>query len=139
MSADMHYETNAVLVANRIGLMVTATEHSQQTCPPWQRKGQACDHIHGRRYRVTLGRHTGPTLSFDFWGSYNDAEAGRAPTPYDILACVSSDASGPTDPDVVVEEYGDMAPSKARQIANFARRLQRFFTAEELTALRDIS
>ena len=113
-------------------------------CPPWE-AGQC---VHGDRYRITIRRrwsnpvsslNVGKSISFDFWGSQADMLANKRPTPYDVLACISSDAHAPTDPDEVGEEFGEMRPSQATAIARFAARLQAFFTEEELEALSEIS
>lgn len=68
----------------------------------------------------------------------NVVKRKHTPSYYDILCCVSSDASGPTDPDEVVREYGNMLPSRAIAIAAHARKLQTFFTADELTLLTEV-
>ena len=103
-------------------------------CPPWEDRR---DHIHGDHYRVTVRRGR-KSLSFDYWNSYQDRAAGKSPTSCDILACLSSNISAPTDPDEVAQEFGEMKPSQAIAIAKFARRLQRFFTPEEQEALMEI-
>jgi len=107
-------------------------------CPTW------CDgkHIHGDRYRITIKRmnrdRNPKSISFDFWNSLKDREEGNRPTPYDVLSCISSEASSPTNPDEVFAEYGDMKPSQAVAIAKFAQKLQDFFTGAELESLQEI-
>ncbi len=109
-------------------------------CPHWDNS----KHIHGDRYRVTIKRiyniwNGQPhSISFDFWNSLHDKESGNKPTAYDVLACISSDAYMPTNPDEVVAELGEMKPSQAIATANFAKKLQSFFTKEELEQLSKI-
>ena len=66
------------------------------------------------------------------------AHVKHTPSCYDILACLSSDASCPTDPDEVVAEFGPMKPSQAIAVAESARRLQAFFTSDELAILSEV-
>ena len=103
-------------------------------CPPWDEER----YIHGDRFRVTIKRKAGKSMSFDFWNSLHDAQHGNPPTAYNILSCVSSDAQNPTNPDDVFEEFGEMKPSQAVMIAKFALKLQSFFSSEELEALSEI-
>lgn len=75
-------------------------------------------------------------LTFDFW-------SGSQPTPYSILACISSDAYTPDTFEEYCSEYGDNPDSlKAKQTfnrcASFARRLRAFFTPAELEQLSEI-
>jgi len=112
-------------------------------CPPWDHM-RGC--IHGDRYRITIKRFganpfdPGPrSISFDFWNSQADMQANKRPTAYDVLSTIASDANAPTDPDDVAEEYGPMPPSQAIAVAKFARRLQAFFSDEELEDLGEIS
>ena len=103
-------------------------------CPPWDDN----KHIHGDRYRVTIKRKIGKSISFDFWNSLADMQSGKRPTPYGILACISSETTAPTDPDEVVAELGEMKPSQAIRVAKFAKKLQSFFTITELGELSEI-
>ena len=111
-------------------------------------KGEGClswDHKdgckHGDHYRVTVKDKTHKqSLSFDFcWGSIKDMGEQKAPSAYDILACLSSEVSYSTDPGEVAGEFGrDMMPSQAITVARFARKLQNFFTVEQQEALAGI-
>ena len=129
------YEKQAKKFLEKHGLTLTLA-HKGDRCPPWTPK--PCKHVHGDRYRVTLRRKSGEALSFDFWGSLTEKEKGLHPTEYNVLAALGADASAPTDPDEVYEEYGDLKPSQAQAIARFARRLQTFFSDKELEALMEI-
>ena len=134
------YEEQAEQFLTQYGLVIR-TAFKGDKCPAWE---EGTLHIHGDRYRVTIQRElvTGSipfnSISFDFWNSKNDKDKGIRPTGYDILSTVSSDAFSPTDPDEIVAEYGDMKPSQATAAARFAKRLQAFFTEEELEALSEI-
>ena len=141
------YEVNARRIADSIRLEVLIA-YKGDRCPPWG----ACANngcCHGDRYRVTLKLRrpgdaprlmpaAGHTISFDFWNSLHDSTRGVRPGYYDILACVSSDLSAPTDADEVAEEFGPMKPSQALVIAKHAARLQAFFTDDEVKALGEI-
>ena len=134
---DSGYENKARAAARQLGLTLSIG-NPENECPPWRSKGQRCDHIHGYRYLVTLHKR-GKRLTFLFWNSRDDADKGIDPGYYDILACVSSDSSMPTDPDEVVVELGEMKPSQAIAAAKFAARLQRFFSPDELQVLSEVS
>lgn len=116
----------------------------------------------GHHYRVTLSRSHRPIeqravagypvgvmldkstrLTFDFWGSVNDADKGKDPTPYDVLACVSSDIYTPETFEEFCSEFGyDPDSIKAKQTWNrahrFAQRLRAFFTSAETEQLQEI-
>lgn len=83
-------------------------------------------------------------LTFDFWGSIADAEAGNVTvSAYDVLACISGDVHTPETFEDFCGEYGyDQDSIKAlqqfRRCSAFAKRLREFFTAEELEALSKI-
>jgi len=139
MTTDSEYEANARKIAKGLGLTVTATLKGDM-CPSWEKP---CKHIHGDRYRVTLRfpqrlYKRKRSHSFDFWNSLNDSQEGKQPGYYDILVCVGSEATCPTDPDEVAREFGEMKPSQAIAIAKAAQRLQAFFTESEIDALTEI-
>lgn len=109
-------------------------------CPRWGHE-KGCQH--GNHYRVTI-RHTEGgkswplrSMTFDWWGSLDMARRGEAPTNYNILASLSAEATSPTDPDEVAEEFGPIPPTQAVAVAKFAQRLQRFFGID-LDALAEI-
>jgi len=137
MSAHTH-EEQANEVAKRLGLTVKAA-YKGYRCPKW------CDgnHVHGDLYRVTIqAQRMGGfdnAVSFDYWNSLHDKADNKRPTTYDILACVSSDMSCPTDPDEVAAEFGEMKPSQAIAIAAHAAKLQAFFTKAEQAAISEIA
>ncbi len=136
------YEAQAQMFLDRFGLSVVAAFKGDE-CPTWDDP----KHIHGDRYRVTIRRRsdyignqniTPKSISFDFWNSKANKDKGERPTAYDILATISGDASGSTDPDEVAAELGDMKPSQAIAIARFAAKLQKFFRPVEIDALAEI-
>jgi len=148
------YDQQAENFLTSNGLKFRATLSDTKT-PPW---GQGP--THGHHYRVTLSsgiRATGKRnkgggvafrkggrLTFDFWGSIADAEKGiKTVKPYDVLACISSDAYTPATFADWCSEYGDSADSiKAlqtfRRCSAFAKRLRAFFTEAELEQLSEI-
>jgi hypothetical protein len=114
---------------------------------------------HGHHYRVTLSKER-PTyrlyeeiaeqakpvyrITFDFWGSIADAEVGKTDVgAYDVLACISGDANCPETFADFCGEFGYESDSiKAlqtfRRVSSFAKRLQAFFTAQEIEELCQI-
>ena len=129
------YEKQAADFLARFNLKMTIKEGDGHA-PPWSKAA-----VDGTHYRVKIARTNtkfNGSISFDFWGSVHDAETGRTPTAYDVLACISSDVYMPTTPDEVAEEIGPMPPSQAIAAARFARRLQTMFTDTEQKALAEI-
>jgi len=100
--------------------------------------GVDCDAVR-RAYRRA------PRLVFDFWASSKDhADGVHTVRAYDILSCISSDAFCPdTFADFCAELGYDEDSRKAEKTfkacSSFARRIQKFFTEEELTALSEIN
>lgn len=127
------YEAQAQRFLDKFNLTLKAAFKGDK-CPPWDDS----KHIHGDRYRVTIKRQNRQSISFDFWNSLSDKQDGKRPTAYDVLSCIGSDAQMPTDPDEVVEEMGEMKPSQAIAVAKFAKKLQAFFTEDELEKLAEI-
>jgi hypothetical protein len=142
------YAEQAREFLQRFGLTIRAAFKGDK-CPPWE--DGSC--IHGDRYRVTVRRlrtkthdlanypfkdTTPQNISFDFWNSQAEMQAGGRPSAYTVLSMLSSEAFAPTDPDEVVREFGEMKPSQAVAVARFATKLQNFFTTEELEALGEI-
>lgn len=147
------YDIQATQFLASNGLKLRATL-SDTKAPAWI-KGEK----HGHHYRVQIWRegrtHWNATdkpakvvpsprrLTFDFWGSIADAESGKAPTPYDIIACISSDAYTPETFEDWCSEYGYDSDSlnalqTFRRCNAFAKRLRAFFTPAELEQLSEI-
>ena len=128
--SEYEKKANDFLTANGIKFRATFKDAK---CPPY------CDgkHIHGERYRVTLHRPGQPgRLSFDFWNSQHDMEAGEQPTAYDVLACISSDLNCPESFKEFCGEYGYEEDSRKayatfKRCASFAKRLNAFFTDDK--------
>jgi hypothetical protein len=122
------YDTMAEDFLATHGLALTFRETDKM--PDWE--------PHGDGYRVTVRRESdGRRLSFDWWDS--QANMGEPPRPYSVLSSIAIDAAMPTDPDELARELGgDMKPSVAVKAAKFAKRLQEFFTEDELLDLAEI-
>jgi hypothetical protein len=151
------YEKQAKDFLERFGLEFQATKHPNQKAPNWEDASKARQnwseverkHVaSGFRYLVTITKKDGQSVEFDFWGSI-DARVKAVrngfggvtmqhPTAYDVLACISGDASAPDDADEVAAEFGIVKPSQALAIVEFGRKLRAFFTQEELEALSEI-
>jgi hypothetical protein len=106
--------------------------------PSW-----ATDGVHGDKFRVTIKRKHGNSLTFDFWGSYNDKQHRRKPSAYSVLACISGDAYCPDTFEMFCSEYGyDEDSRKAEAIfkraLEFSRKLNDFFSEEEIEKLGEI-
>jgi hypothetical protein len=94
---------------------------------------------HGDHYIVTIRRKADKrSLRFDFWNSQNARTTGAPLTAYDVLASISSDATLPTDPDELITEIGPMKIKHALASVRWTKRLQNFFSGEELDALSEI-
>lgn len=133
------YEKQATDFLSKYSLAVLVENPHDAKFPFWAGETERI----GTHYLVTLHRldergYSLNSLTFDYWGSYSDKEAGRKPTDYDILSCLSSDINMPTDPDYVYEEMGPMKPSQCTAVAKFAQDLQDFFTEEEQADLAEI-
>ena len=140
----MDYEMQAEQFLKRYNLTLQI-RRGPDKCPPWDDNS----HTHGDQHLVTIrsaparrGRNPenpgAMSVSFPFWNSLNDKASGKNPSDYNILACVSSDAHSPTDPDEVADEFGEIKPSTAFAVAERAKELQAFFTEQELDALAEI-
>jgi outer membrane protein OmpA-like peptidoglycan-associated protein len=112
----------------------------------------------GHHYRVTLSRasqYVIPSgtmaqlagrkrMTFDFWDSVHNMGNNIKPSPYDILACVSSDVACSDTFEDFCSDFGyDTDSLKAlqtyRKLDRFAKRLREFLTVEEIEQLQEIS
>jgi hypothetical protein len=124
------YEAEGAAFLSRFGFTLRA--HPGDKAANWTPSGN--------HYEVEIFRTDRlEPLRFDYWGSAHDKDLNKAPSSYDILACLSTDSTIPEDPDEVAEELGPMPPSKAYECAAFGKRIREFFEAEELDALREIA
>ncbi len=135
-SYEYHAQAKSFLAKH--GLRFRAT-HKAEKCPLF------CDGTckHGDQYRVTISRKAGGRISFDFWNSLHDMQNGTQPHAYDVLACISGDTyCAETFEDFCADFGYDTDSLKAqdtwKRCAKFAKRLQAFFTADELTQLVEI-
>lgn len=139
------YNKQAQDFLDKYGIKFRATLSDSKT-PQW-----AGGDKHGHHYRVTLskgkrgqGVKFGQHITFDFWGSIADAEAGKTEVqPYDVLACISGDVCCADTFDDFCAEYGESEDSiKAlqtfRRVSAFSKRLRAFFTEEEIQDLSEI-
>lgn len=163
--SDYHAQAQAFLDKHWIKFRATL---SNTKAPAWGEDGKE----HGHHYRVTLSRtskrepetfaYRGKEMAgyrgmatyfshkefpsrlvFDFWGSIADAKAGKDPTPYDVLACISGDIHFPAIFADFCDEYGYDADSISalqtfRRMDRFGKRLREFFTPEEIEELQEI-
>lgn len=147
-----NYTEQAEQFLTRNGIKFRATLSDSKPAP------FAKDGKWGHHYRVTLSRKISkprPTsdpscfkpdrMVFDFWGSMRDYDHGnKTVTPYDVLACISSDVNCPKTFRDFCAEYGYSDDSLSamqtfRRCSAFAKRLQAFFTAQELEELSEIN
>lgn len=68
----------------------------------------------------------------------NVVKIRHKPSDYDILACISGDMFGSTNPDEIYEEFGEMKPSRALHIAEHNLKLQSFFSEAERLKIADV-
>lgn len=107
-------------------------------CPMWC-KG---DHIHGDRYFITFTRRsTKQRYSLSFWNSLNDAQTGKKPTAYDVLASIQK--YNPESLEEFCREYGYSTDSiEANKVYKAVvkewQRVAKFFSLSELEELREI-
>lgn len=94
----------------------------------------------GHHYRITLSGHNGQgysrRLTFDFWGSVQDASEGKDPSPRSVLSCIGSDLGTPETFEDFCSEYGEDSDSRKalqtfRRCARHAERIRAFFPEHE--------
>lgn len=159
------YENQAQDFLDKFGIRFRATL-SDSKLPPWS--GDPETHVGGGKvspmdvekprhhYRITMSKHVRipsvrvpylpmlpKRITFDYWGSIRDAEEDRHPTPYDVLACISSDMHCAESFQDFCSEFGESEDSiKAlqtfRRCSAFSKRLKAFFSQEEIEALEEI-
>lgn len=145
-----NYNQQAQDFLDKHGIKFRATLSDTKT-PQWGDDGR-----HGHHYLVTLskgkpcsGRYTGnirsgARITFDFWSSIADMEAGiQAVTPHDVLACIYGDVNCPETFEDFCSEFGYESDSiKAlqmfRRCSAFSKRLLAFFTTKEIEDLSEI-
>ncbi len=136
------YDVQAETFLQRSGIAFVAAFKGDK-CPPW------CDGqcVHGDHYRVTLRRtdkrKCPRSVSFDFWNSQADMQAGKRPTAYDVLSCISSEVGCPDTFEDFCGEYGEEPDSHGalatfKRLRAFADKLQAFFVQDEIDDLGNI-
>lgn len=132
------YEKQAQGFLDNHGLKVSIT-YLDNKPPKWDE--ESYDHNH---YIVRITRKsTRKSLTFQFWDSIANSEKGERPTPYDVLACISSDSYKYDSFQDFCGEVGYNTDSiKAletwKRYDSLSKRMNRFFSSEELEALREI-
>lgn len=142
---ESEYTKQAQAFLDRNGINCRIALSDTKTAP-WS------DGENRHHYRVTLSKrgqgrsfdNQPRRLVFDFWGSLNDAGNGLHPTAYDVMACISSDATCAETFKDFCADFGESEDSiKALQLfrrcSKFAKRLRDFFTAAELEQLAEIN
>jgi hypothetical protein len=162
------YEQQAQAFLTKHGIKFDVERSPHQTCPPFC---EDQEHIHGGRYSVQFTAEGRTPLVLDFWNSHVDehpemyhSKTGQrlripefnphtrkywerkqpiAPTPYSVLACVSTEIDCPETFSEFCSEYGyDTDSKKAEALFHrcneFAWKLRRFFTDEEKEELQEI-
>lgn len=134
------YDKQAQAFLNKFGLKVSVT-YLDNNPPAWDEE-QSHDRL---RYRVTIQRKdTHKSLSFIFWDSIANAERGERPKPYDVLASTSAESHIYDDFEDFCSEFGYSTDSRKaertwKNIDKFAKRINAFFSEEELETLREIN
>lgn len=157
-------QLSAFIASGRLKFRVTAYPDDCQTAPPWSGEmGGKYGAAHGIRYRITISREGKPgRLSFDYWGSIKDRqtlekikslqakqpkdfrdERDAKPSAYDVFSCVSSDSTCPDSFAEFCDSFGyDRDSRKAlstfKRCLKFSRRINAFFSVEELAQLQAI-
>jgi len=113
-------------------------------------------HIHGKHYRVTFAATGRASLYLDFWNSYADEEHNakdvfqrpkndrkrHAPTPYDVLACITKNDPGTFENfcgDFGYDEDSRKAEATYRAVVAEWQKVAKFFTAEELAEVQEVN
>jgi hypothetical protein len=139
------YEEQAETFLAKHGIKFKATLSDSKE-PQWSKDGE-----HGHHYQISLSRGNRVVchadykrITFDFWGSIADKEKGQTEIgAYDVLACISSDASCPETFEEFCSEFGyDTDSIKAQKLHKsclaFALKLRGFFTEQEIAELQEI-
>jgi len=138
------YEKQAKDFLKRHDLNMRIRRTNSGKCPPFCRG----DHVHGEEFKITIirdsrkvGVRRKKSISFSFWNSLADLQDGKKPTPYSILACISSDLYCPDTFKEYCEEFGINSYDDYEHWkiwSRFAKRLRKFFTPLEIRDLMEI-
>lgn len=157
------YEKQATDFLEKFGIQYSA-KFQDWNPAPWS-EDEKRNGIEQPRFQITLSRESRKPIVFDFWASHASSHRvprfewnreyrhGKPianerypinPTAYDVLACISGDwqASDQTFEEWASHFGADTDSRKAyatwERCRDFALKLRRFFTAEELEALSEI-
>ena len=94
---ETNYKQQAKDFLTKNNLTLNIRQAVPQKAPLWQKGNEN----HGVNYYCTLSNKDGKHYAFDFWGSIKDKENdfrgfAKAPTVYDILACLDTYNDGYT-------------------------------------------
>lgn len=141
MATKSVYDARAERFLNRFGLRFSV------------KKLEAVDHFPGEedkgfnglrwKYQASLKRSEGNRFTFIFYDSINNYDKGLEPSAYDVLSCLSFDSHCDEDFEDFCDNCGynsDSIKAKAtwRKCLKFSKRVNAFFTIEELEELREI-
>jgi len=123
---DQNMDKQANRFLDRFGLTIHA-DLVGNDIPPWG-EGHSHDHF---RVSVMDKKEKRAPLEFDYWASLHSTEKNYRPTNYEILACLSDDMK--VDPENLW-----WAQDHRQAILVHQKKMNHFFTGEELTELEDI-
>lgn len=123
--------------------LTLSTHYVDTVINPWG-KGPYGD-SYNDKYRITIRRKdSGKAFTFNFFNSMNAHMKNERPTAYDALACLSAESYEPYgDKWGFFNEFG-YEPNKENEalyyrVKRFAKRINKFFTEDELEPLREIN
>ncbi len=107
-----------------------------EECPPWNGKLQ-CEHVHGKKYVVSIVKSTGETMEYLYWSSLRAMEAGMEPIVDDIVYNLAEKVILPEDPDEIYLMIGPIAPSVALAMSESVKKVNEFLSEEEIKKFKD--
>ena len=94
----------------------------------------------GHHYEITLLKNDSKkSFTFDFWDSAYNKEYDKPLTDYSILSCLASDSYF-IDKEEIIFNFGEelYTCKQIKEIVNHAKKINDFFTEEELEELQKI-
>lgn len=137
------YKQQAKDFLSKFELSLNVREAVPQKAPIWH-KGSS---DYGINYYCILSNKDGKRYSFDFWGSIKDKENdfrgySKAPSAYDILACLDTHADGYTFEDFCLNYGYDTdsitAEKTFKAVQYQTEKLKEVLSPEAQNALNDI-
>lgn len=153
MNTQIDYEAQAQAFLDRFQIKFRATLSDSKVAPWSDSEHSLCGskaEESRHHFRVTLSKdnreyyHKAGRVTFDFWASIANAEKGiKTVTPYDVLSCISvnvhcEDGFLEWCDNMGYERDSIKALQTYRRCSAFSKRLQAFFTSEEIEALCEI-